>query len=303
MLLKLILVLSAFVALSVCQSPELGGSGSLNQYFAYTRAVQNGQLGVQFNMTIESIQETTLNINLTTTIIVHGHQGSAKSSLNPTVKDALLTNEDANAIIVDWSQFSSQSYENAVKAVPSVGTYLGAMIENLVAANVTTLDQVHLVGFDLGAHIVGYAGRTLGGEVARITGLDPSGKSWGPNTPRISKEDAKYVEIIHTDTFGIFPNGIGDPIGHADFYPNGGASQPGCFLYRPCCHKRSWELFAASLAYTHLQGNQCSSMLQMNLNNCRGFLHPMGTNELVKLGSGIYRLNTKSKYPFLLSWL
>lgn len=43
---------------------------------------------------------------------------------------------------------------------------------------------------------------------------------------RLSETDADYVDVIHTDA-GVF--GIPDPIGHADFYPNGGrALQPGC---------------------------------------------------------------------------
>lgn len=83
---------------------------------------------------------------------------------------ALLINEDVNVVVVDWSQYSLQSYENAMKAVPSVGTYLAEMIQALVTAEATTLNLVHLVGFDLGAHVVGYAGRTLDGQVARITG-------------------------------------------------------------------------------------------------------------------------------------
>ncbi|XP_022113702.2 pancreatic lipase-related protein 2 [Pieris rapae] len=305
MLLKLLLVFCAFVE-CLTQSEyfddNLGGSGSFNEYIAYTRASENGRVGIPFNATAESIEAVNFNSNLTTTFIVHGHQGTATTSLNPTVKDAILTVEEANVIIVDWSQYSLQSYENAVKAVPSVGTYLADMIQALLTANVTTLEQVHLVGFDLGAHVVGYAGRTLNGEVARITGLDPVQRSWGENTPRLNIKDAKYVEVIHTDTGGVFPNGIGTPLGHADFYPNGGGSQPGCLLHRPCCHNRAWEYFAASITHSHLQGNQCSSLLQMNLNRCRGFLHPMGNNGLSKLGSGIYRLNTRGTYPYLLTW-
>ncbi|CAG4948942.1 unnamed protein product [Colias eurytheme] len=304
MLFKIILVCAAFVVCNGCVAqsvePSIERQGTLNVYLAYTR--NNPREPEIFNSTLESIAETSLNSTRNTTIIVHGHEGTAYTSINPTVKDALLTNEDVNVIVVDWSQYSLQSYSNAVSAVPSVGTSLAEVIEQLVQANIATLDTIHMVGFDLGAHVVGYAGRSLGGEVARITGLDPAGNQWGSNSQRLNKADAKYVEVIHSDTGGMFPNGIGTPLGHADFYPNGGDSQPGCFLNRPCCHNRAWEYFAASLAYTHLQGNQCSSLSQMAFNRCRGFLYPMGTNSLVKLGSGIYRLNTRGTYPFYLTW-
>ena len=40
---------------------------------------------------------------------------------------------------------------------------------------------------------------------------------------RLCKTDANYVDVIHTSrTYGIVP-----PIGHVDYYPNGGGVQPG----------------------------------------------------------------------------
>lgn len=42
----------------------------------------------------------------------------------------------------------------------------------------------------------------------------------------LTSSDAKFVDVIHTDG-GIF--GFPNPIGHADYYPNGGRPlQPGC---------------------------------------------------------------------------
>lgn len=43
---------------------------------------------------------------------------------------------------------------------------------------------------------------------------------------RLSKDDAQFVDIIHSDA-GI--SGIMASIGHIDFFPNGGKKfQPGC---------------------------------------------------------------------------
>lgn len=86
------------------------------------------------------------------------------------VHSALLTSGDVAVIAVDWSTYAGQSYSNAVNAVPSVGVALAQFIQMLVGTNQVSLERLHLVGFNLGAHIVGFTGRNLGGQVARITG-------------------------------------------------------------------------------------------------------------------------------------
>lgn len=40
----------------------------------------------------------------------------------------------------------------------------------------------------------------------------------------------RFVDVIHSDTLPLTSGGLGMPnaIGHVDFYPNGGHSNPGC---------------------------------------------------------------------------
>lgn len=45
------------------------------------------------------------------------------------------------------------------------------------------------------------------------------------NNRKLSKDDAEFVDIIHTD---VLERGILATAGHADFYVNGGIEQPGC---------------------------------------------------------------------------
>lgn len=72
--------------------------------------------------------------------------------------------------MVDWSVFSGLSYTVAAGTVPIAAERLVAFITLLVEGARVNLNELHLVGFDLGAHVVGIAGRRLNGAVARITG-------------------------------------------------------------------------------------------------------------------------------------
>ncbi|CAH2087476.1 unnamed protein product [Euphydryas editha] len=129
-----------------------------------------------------------------------------------------------------------------------------------------------------------------------FTGLDPAGPLWNLNSNRLRASDAVYVEAIHTNG-GALGLGIGSPLADADFFPNGGNSQPGC-LTPICSHNRAWELFASTVTYNHLLGSKCSNMLQVTLNSCRGEIFYMGNDDLNKKASGIFRVNTQRSYPY-----
>ncbi|KAI8434352.1 hypothetical protein MSG28_012417 [Choristoneura fumiferana] len=149
----------------------------------------------------------------------------------------------------------------------------------------------------LGAHLVGNAGRELGGQVIRVTGLDPAGPLWNYSRDRIGPSDGGYVECIHTDGGAVGGLGIGTAICDADFFPNGGISQPGC-VTNLCNHNRAWELFAATVTYNHLVGRRCATALQITWNTCTGASFHMGNDDLRKSGTGMYRLNTNRNYPY-----
>lgn len=67
-------------------------------------------------------------------------------------------------------------------------------------------NDVHLIGHSLGAHTAGYAGEKLGGNIGRITGLDPAEPYFQgmPNHLRLDPTDARLVDVIHTDGKSIF---------------------------------------------------------------------------------------------------
>ncbi|KAL6090671.1 hypothetical protein STEG23_023455, partial [Scotinomys teguina] len=88
--------------------------------------------------------------------------------------------------------------------------------------------------------------------VAEHLSLDPAGPKFSgkPASSRLDYTDAQFVDVIHTDSNGL---GILEPLGHIDFYPNGGRNQPGCpttlfsgVNYVKCDHQRAVHLFIAA---------------------------------------------------------
>lgn len=60
-----------------------------------------------------------------------------------------------------------------------------------------------------------------------LSGLDPAGPGFkeAPEFARLDPNDAEIVDIIHTSMQVL---SLSHPVGHVDFYPNGGKAQPGC---------------------------------------------------------------------------
>jgi pancreatic triacylglycerol lipase len=89
-------------------------------------------------------------------------------------------------------------------------------------------NKLIICGYSLGAHIAGIAGKHVSrGRVGAIIGLDPAGPLFSMNKPgdRLDEHDAIFVASIHTNGGRL---GIGNRISQADFFVNGGSSQPGC---------------------------------------------------------------------------
>ncbi|XP_068622452.1 phospholipase A1 member A-like [Battus philenor] len=274
---------------------EINRNPANNQYLLFTRRNPSRSQTLVINNE-SSVTRSNFNARAPTMIIVHGWLSNQNTDINPVIRDAYLRKNDANVIVMDWRRLALSDYVTAVSGVPAVGRGLGQFLAFLNRVTGAPFNSMHLVGFSLGAHIVGNAGRELGGRAARVTGLDPAGPLWQTNSNRLRSSDGVYVEAIHTDggTLGL---GIGSAVANADFFPNGGESQPGC-VTSLCNHNRAWELFAATITHNHLVGKRCTNTVQISANTCRGNDLRMGNDILTKSGSGLYRVNTGRRYPF-----
>jgi len=175
------------------------------------------------------------NPELKAIFIIHGfHGGDAPWAV--IMKDALMKREPSNIFIVDWSGGDGFWYGTARANTWIVAAELGRLIQRIGIITGMTLDKVHIIGQGLGAHAAGYAGKWLrskvGRKVRRITGLDVAGPDFEDYEVgrRLDRDDAEFVDTIHTNAAYSIKDGFGivKPVGHFDFYPNGGELQPGC---------------------------------------------------------------------------
>ena len=114
----------------------------------------------------------------------------------------MLQQLDGNVFCVDWSTVAADPlYFPVVPLTQTVGQMIGHFITRLVAATGVSLNDVHLIGHSMGAHVVGFAGGSLApNKVAQISGLDPAGPGYGDGQPRLSKDDAQLVVCTHTSS-------------------------------------------------------------------------------------------------------
>ncbi|XP_072461230.1 endothelial lipase isoform X1 [Notamacropus eugenii] len=214
----------------------------------------------------QHLKDCGFNTTAKTFFIIHGWtmSGMFENWLFKLVSALQMREQDANVVVVDWLPLAHQLYTDAVNNTREVGSKIAKMLDWLQEKEHFSLENVHLIGYSLGAHVAGYAGNFVQGTVGRITGLDPAGPMFEGTDihQRLSPDDAYFVDVLHTYTrsFGL-SIGIQMPVGHIDVYPNGGDYQPGCGLNDvlgsiaygtitevvKCEHERAVHLFVDSL--------------------------------------------------------
>lgn len=85
---------------------------------------------------------------------------------------AFLNYNDYNIFTVDWSKLAAVPwYNSAAKNTKHVSKHLAAFIDHLSTSTDARAEDFHLIGFSLGAHVVGLTNNELKtGKVKHITG-------------------------------------------------------------------------------------------------------------------------------------
>ncbi|XP_058794380.1 uncharacterized protein LOC131666051 [Phymastichus coffea] len=296
-----------------------------------------------------TLQNTNFDIRRPTVVISHGFMATGRDDWLTEMKDAFLKLDDLNVVLVDWQKGSNVwNYYSAAISTRIVGLQIAklfAKIRGLAQASPNTpgikeWGSLYFIGHSLGSHICAHAAYLIAESqknnsdrwlVTRITGLDPAQPCFSEADLklRLDQHDAPFVDVIHTNARHILFLGLGLPekLGFADFYPNGGQTQPGCgkidpsvweFLLLPsdiiketiCSHGRSHDYLIESLV-DHAAGNctfvgfkwdkQSKEVVKFSKEKCsNGFCTEMGINaaEHYPQNAGVFFVPTREEAPF-----
>ncbi|KAH8378160.1 hypothetical protein KR093_009729, partial [Drosophila rubida] len=241
-------------------------------------------------------------------VLIHSYTGNLETSPNCQLRPPLLSIPGLNIISVDYSRLvPNLCYKEAVRNAHLVGRCLSHFLMSFIRNGLLRPQDIHLIGFGLGAHVAGFTAKFMKAYnvyIGHITGLDPAKPHFQTQerSERLDASDADFVDIIHTD---ILVHGLMMPIGHVDFYPNQGVQQPHCGPLHEvkthlCFHHRAAEYYAESIfSSIGFLGFNCKDLYHYMSNRCMpgGDLQPMGYHARPS-ARGSYLLKTNNYAPY-----
>lgn len=256
-------------------------------YYLFTRA--NPLIGTLIDDKMQSLKETNFNSSHPTRMLIHDWKKAYDDPMAILLTEAWLNKSDYNIISVDWPQ-ARNTYAFSRSWVTKVGQQINHMIQFLRKLGLS-MQKLHLVGKGLGAHVAGIVGKGMvTNKIQLIIGLDPARANFFPNKPdeRLAAHDAHYVEAIHTNC-GTW--GYTAPLGVADFYVNGGLTQPGCDFPYPnvCAHDRSYIYLAEAITRENYGSISCKEYQDAISKRC-------GSERIVEMGDPFNAFKARGSY-------
>ncbi|XP_075156210.1 vitellogenin-1-like [Haematobia irritans] len=258
---------------------------------------------VSFNVQeAEKILESPhFDLNKKVVVFVSGWTTTLNSSSVAHLAKAYNCRGDYNFIAVNASDYIDTIYTWSAFNTDEMGRIVAIGLEKLTTK--IPMENIHLVGFSLGAHIVDSAGRyfykSTGKRFTRITGLDPANPCFneGEYLSGLQRGDAEFVDVIHTN-----PGGLGkrSNLGDVDFYAGGYSNvKPGCNLFS-CSHQRAWRYYGESVYPGHemdFMATRCKSLRKVDNGKCSTEAIPMGFEVMTDV-KGVYVVGVNAKSPF-----
>jgi pimeloyl-ACP methyl ester carboxylesterase len=161
----------------------------------YTRELQDSPLEIN----LHQLNSAIFLPNRPLIIIIHGYTGHRDDHPNPQLREAFFKRDNFNIISVDYMNLApSPCYIHAVENLQTVANCTANLIDFLVDQELFTLDDIHVIGFSLGAQTAGMIANflTKNRKLKRITGLDPAKPLFITATVdrRLDANDAEFVE-------------------------------------------------------------------------------------------------------------
>lgn len=254
-------------------------------------------------MSSSSTKQSGFNSSNPTRVFIHDYNGLGLSCFR-TYKKLYFERNNFNIIIVDWHCGASfLDYVGARKRVSHIGAAVGHFIKRLNTTHGIAFKSVSVIGFGLGAHAAGIAGKTLNGQLGSIVGLSPSSALFtiALSIDRLNATDAIFVEIIHTSRSDIALRNYGD----AEFFVAGVLNfmpQPGCGGIDStdlCSASRSICYFFETIALPNRYvGTSCTTISNVCVKQRDASLQAMGGEPLNTAARGAYSVSVSPRSPY-----
>ena len=110
----------------------------------------------------ESLRNSHFNKSRPTRFLIHAFLEDGGNNINLGTSRELLINYDSNVVFVDWSAGSlTINYPAARNRVGAVASLVAQYMDFLDEQNALDWSRLTVIGFSLGAHIAGLAGKGI----------------------------------------------------------------------------------------------------------------------------------------------